>query len=130
MKKKSRIVLMLLVFFMLCACLMTAVSASIEPRWVLKNMMKTDSTPGIRFCAKVYESLRQDEKLEEYGFIVAACDVLEANGVSVGAFCHESDVKYVCSVNYKASGEEKIDKVFDTEDGIYVIYACVITNIP
>lgn len=130
MKKKSRIVLMLLVFFMLCACLMTAVSASIEPRWVLKNMMKTDSTPGIRFCAKVYESLRQDEKLEEYGFIVAACDVLEANGVSVGEFCHESDVKYVSSVNYKASGEEKIDKVFDTEDGIYVIYACVITNIP
>ena len=128
--KKNKLFAIITVILLMTMFLAISANAGDAPRWVLKNMMKTDSTPGIRFCAKVYESLRQDEKLEEYGFIVAACDVLEANGVSVGAFCHESDVKYVSSVNYKASGEEKVDKVFDTEDGIYVVYACVITNIP
>ncbi len=131
LKKRVRIIMLVMTAFVIFGCLMTASSAAIAPSWVLKNMMRADDTPGLRFSAKIYGDQRDDEKLEEYGFIIAAWDELQEKNVSVSAFTHDSAVSYICSVNYsKSGGEIKIDKVFDISDGGAVTYACVITNIP
>ena len=80
MKKLLKNTVTIFVLVLMSAMLMLCVSAKYSPRWVIEDMVRTTDEPGIRFSVKIDSALRNDEKLEEYGFIAIASKKLEEGG--------------------------------------------------
>ena len=98
-----------------------------KPVWSVKEMVRTEFNPGIRFCAQIDASLREDEALEEYGFIVTSRTKLKNEGVSIADFSHESNFYFGQSVNYKKDGD--VDAYLEN-DGEMITFSAILVNIP
>ena len=100
-----------------------------KPLWAVKDMVRTEYNPGIRFCAKIDVNLRNDEALEEYGFIVTSRERLDNEFISVSDFSHECDFEYAKIANYRRDEENPAD-VWLEMDEEWVTFSCVVVNIP
>ncbi len=130
MSRKYRIFSFILTAFLMTVLLMLCVGAEYSPDWVVKDMIRTEREPGLRFTVKIPAWLREDEKLEEYGFIVVSRNKLVDAGQTISNFDLDSDVEFKKGINYGTAPDgKKIDVLRDLDD-TSATYSCVIHSIP
>lgn len=130
MKKLLKNTVTIFVLVLMSAMLVLCVSAKHSPRWVIEDMVRTTDEPGIRFSVKIDSALRNDEKLEEYGFIAIASKKLEEGGESISGFGLDCTLDYMRGVAYGVAEDGSRIDLLRKDDGAKATFSCVIHSIP
>ena len=88
--------------------------------------MRADAYTGIRFRASVSVKMKENEKTNEFGYIVTRQVLLNNAGVETNDFTLESDVKKLTGTAYVKGS---VDKVFEN-NGSFNYFTAVLYNIP
>ena len=86
-------------------------------------------TTGVRFKAAMSDETRENKNLTEYGWIVALADTLGTSELTHQFESTNGKKSYVTGKSYGTVDGNKIDKIYETEEG-YKIFTAVITGIP
>lgn len=130
MKKHLKKAVFIFVLLLMSAMLVLGVSAKYSPRWVIEDMVRTTDEPGIRFSVKIDSALRNDEKLEEYGFIAIASKKLEEGGESISGFGLDCTLDYLRGVAFGVAEDGSRIDLLRKDDGAKATFSCVIHSIP
>lgn len=88
-----------------------------------------DTKSGLRFKGYIEDTYRNDEKLYEYGFIVARTDVLGKNELTHEFKTDAAKNPYISQANYSKYGNIDLKLSYDT-DLEATVFSCVLVNIP